>query len=170
MKLRTLVLTAMLAVLASFSTLAAAQTAASQAVGPIWIAMPASSAVMQSLEVKAAAKGNIIVTVTGTVNYEHTQGNQGAYCLQLSQTSGYTGGCVPDGGSDSAVRSFIASDMPTTVSGFGASEQYSIVRSWPVTAGTTYTFYLNGYASGFNAAYLFQPSITAIFVPGTLAQ
>jgi hypothetical protein len=170
MKFRMVVLTAMLAVVCSFASLAAAQASAGQTLGPIWIGVPGSAAAMQSLEVKAPLKGNMIVTVTGAVNYEHTQGSQGNYCLQLSQTSGYVGGCVPDGGSDSAVRNFIASDFPTTVAGFGQTEQYSIVRSWPVTAGATYTFYLNGYASGFDAVYLFQPSITATFVPGTLGQ
>ena len=170
MKIRMMVLTAMLAVTCSFASLAAAQASAGETMGPIWIEMPESAGVLQSLQVKAPAKGNIIVTVTGTVDYEYTSGSQASYCLQLSQTSAYTGGCVPDEGSDSAVRSFIAPDTPTTLANFGASEQYSIVRVWPVTAGTTYTFYLNGYEGGFNTVYLFQPSITALFVPGTLAQ
>jgi hypothetical protein len=44
-----------------------------------------------------------------------------------------------------------------------------MIRVWPVTAGTNYAFYLNGYESGFTSALLFQPAITALFVPGTLA-
>jgi hypothetical protein len=172
MKFRVVVLAATLILMCSFATpQAQAQAAVAQVKGPIWISVPGSPAPLQSIQVKAPAAGNI--TVTGTVNYQHTLGTQGYYCLQLSETSGYIGGCIPNGGSDSAVRSYIASDFPTTVPGFGALEQYSIVRTWPVTAGTTYTFYLNGYGNGFTGTgtglWLFQPSITALYVPGTLA-
>ena len=174
MKFRVVVLAATLILMCSFATpQAQAQAAVAQVKGPIWISVPGSPAPLQSIQVKAPAAGNITVTVTGTVNYQHTLGTQGYYCLQLSETSGYIGGCIPNGGSDSAVRSYIASDFPTTVPGFGALEQYSIVRTWPVTAGTTYTFYLNGYGNGFTGTgtglWLFQPSITALYVPGTLA-
>jgi hypothetical protein len=169
MKSRAIVLATTLILTCTFTRLAAAQAAAVREVrGPIWIRVQTSAGPMQSIHVKAPATGNITVTVTGTVVYEHTLGTEGYYCLQLSQTSGYIGGCIPDEGSDSAVRSSIAADFPTTVPNFGASAQYSIVRTWPVTSGATYTFYLNGYASGFNSAWLFQPAITALYVPGTL--
>jgi len=158
-----------LVLMCSLTTLLAGQAAVSQVRGPIWITVHTIAAPLQSITVKAPAKGNIIVTVTGSFNYDHTQGTQGDYCLALSQTSGNVGGCIPNAGSDSAVRNYVASDFPTTVPAFGMLEQYSIVRTYPVTAGTTYTFYLNGYAGGFTAAYLFQPSITALYVPGTLA-
>lgn len=168
MKSRAAVLATTLILMCSFTTLAAAQAAVKEVRGPIYIAMPASAGAMQSIQVKAPAKGNLTITVTGTVIYEHTQGAEGIYCLQLSKTSRDVGGCVPDAGSDSAIRSYIAPSVPTTVSGFGASEQYSIVRTWPVTAGTTYTFFLNGYETGFSNAWLFQPAMTAVYVPGTL--
>ena len=155
--------------LGSFASMAVGQAAVREVRGPIWIAMPGSAGAMQSITVKPAQTGNLTVTVTGTVVYEHSFGTAGNYCLQLSPTSGNVGGCVPDSGSDSAIRSYLASDSPSTVPGFGASEQYSIVRTWPVTAGKTYTFYLNGYESGFSSAWLFQPAMTALFVPGTLA-
>jgi hypothetical protein len=147
---------------------AVAQAAVGEVRGPIWILVPTSAKPLQSIRVKAPATGNITVTVTGTVNYQHTLGTQGYYCLQLSQTSGYIGGCTPNGGSDSAIRSFIASGFPTTVPNYGALAQYSIVRTWPVTSGATYTFYLNGYQTNLNNSWLFQPAITALYVPGTL--
>jgi len=148
-----------------------AQNAAVRQVrGPIWISVPTSAAALQSIEVKAPATGSIVVTVTGTVDYSHTLGTQGFYCVDLSATSGDIGGCIPNTGSDSAVRGSIASAMPTTVSGYGASAQYSIMKVFPVTANDTYNFYVNGYATGLTPTYLFQPSITALFVPGTLAQ
>jgi hypothetical protein len=168
MKSPAVVLATTLILMCSFTTLAKAQAAVGEVRGPIWISVPASAEPMQSIQVKAPAAGNITVTVTGTVVYEHTLGTEGSYCLQLSQTSGNVGGCVPDEGSDSAIRSYIASGFPTTVPDFGASAQYSIVRTWPVTSGTTYTFYLNGYETDLNAAWLFQPAITAAYVPGTL--
>ena len=90
--------------------------------------------------------------------------------MQLSQTSGDVGGCVPDEGSDSAIRFYVAADFPTTQSGYGMLTPYSIVRVWPVAADTSYTFYLNGYESSFNLISLFQPSITVLYVPGTLAE
>lgn len=169
MKSRGAILATVLLLMCAATKVVVAQAAVREARGPIWISVPASAAPMQSIQVKAPANGNIIVTVTGTMVYEHSLGTQGFYCLALSETSGNVGGCVPDGGSDSAVRSSIASGSPTTVPGYGASEQYSIVRTFPVTAGDTYTFYLNGYGNGFTGAWLFQPAVTALYVPGTLA-
>jgi hypothetical protein len=171
MKCRTVVLASMLFLISSLATLAVAQSAAvSQVRGPIWISVPTSAAPLQSIKVKAPAAGNVIVTVTGSINYEHTLGTEGVYCLALSETSGNIGGCIPDSGSDSAVRGYIAAAAPSTVPGFGALEQYSIVRVYPVSANDTYTFYLNGYQTGFGLTDLFQPSITALYVAGTLAQ
>ena len=146
----------------------AAAVSTKQTLGPIWIAMPTASAPLQSLTVTAPATGMMIVTVAGSVNYLHTNGIQGFYCVSLSKTSGDTGGCVPNAGSDSAMRNYVAAAVPTTVPGFGASEGYSIVRIWPVKIGVTYTFYLNGYETGMDAASLFQSTITALWVPGTL--
>lgn len=168
MKVRRVVLAATLTLMCSFTSLAMAQAGVLQARGPIWIAVPTSAAALQSITVKAPANGNMIVTVTGTVTYDHSMGVQGDYCLELSQTSGDTGGCIPAAGSDSALRAYVAAAVPSTVPGFGAGEQYSIVRVWPVTKGSTYTFYINGLQTGFNSVYLFQPSITAMFLPGTL--
>jgi hypothetical protein len=169
MKSRAVAFAAIVVLICSFTSLAAAQAAVREVRGPIWVSVPSSAAGLQSITVKAPANGNLTITVTGTVVYEHTLDTEGAYCLQLSPTRSNVGGCVPDAGSDSAIRSYMASGVPTTVPGFGASEQYSIVRTWPVTAGTTYTFYLNGYGSGFSSAWLFQPAMTAVYVPGTLA-
>lgn len=167
MKSNVVFVAATLILMSAFGKLASAQ-AVGEVRGPIWISLSTSAAALQKIEVKAPAAGNMMVTVTGTLVYEHTLGTAGSYCLQLSERSGNTGGCVPDEGTDSSIRNYIAADFPTTVSGFGTSEQYSIVRIWAVTAGTTYTFYLNGYENGLTA-WLFQPSITVLYVPGTLA-
>ena len=169
MKLRAFVFATVLILMGSFGKLALSQVAAVREVrGPIWTFVPTSAAPLQSIAVKAPANGNIIVTVTGTMVYEHLLGTQGNYCLQLSTTASFVGGCVPDSGTDSAVRSYIAAGVPSTVPGFGASEQYSIVRTYPVVAGQTYTFYLNGYENDLNSSWLFQPAMTALYVGGTL--
>ena len=168
MKMRRVVLAATITLVCSLASLAAAQDDVLQVRGPIWIAMPSSSGRLQSITVKAPANGNMIITMTGTVNYSHTLGAEGFWCLTLSKTPGDTGGCVPMAGSDSAIRSYFSTGDSSTVPNFGASQPYSIVRTWPVTAGITYTFYLNGYISGLGTTYLFQPSATAVFVTGTL--
>ncbi len=169
MKSRAIFAATVLFLLGSFGRLAMAQNAAVLEVrGPIWRSVPTAATSLQTIQVKAPANGNMTVTVTGTVVYEHTAGTQGNYCLQLSQTAGYVGGCIPAAGSDSAVRSYIAAGAPSTVPGFGASEQYSIVRTYPVVAGHTYTFYLNGFENNLNSSWLFQPAMTAMYVPGTL--
>jgi hypothetical protein len=146
----------------------AAGPSVAQTRGPIWITMPTSSGQLQSITVKAPATGNMIITAAGSVDFLHTAGTQGDYCVSLSKTSGDTGGCVPMAGSDSAMRNYIAAGFPTTVPGFGMHEGYSIVRVYPVSVGVTYTFYLNGYQQGLDGASLFQPSLTALWVPGTL--
>ena len=170
MKFRAVVLATALIAMFSMPRLANAQlSAASQARGPIWVSVPTAPKALEALAVKAPASGNVIVTVTGTLIYEHNLGTQGWYCLALSQTAGNVGACVPNGGSDSATRGSIAAGEPSTVPGFGASQTYSIVRVYPVNFGATYDFYLNGDATGFTGAWLFQPSITAVFVPDTLA-
>jgi hypothetical protein len=169
MKFRAFAFAITLLLMGSLSSLAFGQAAVREVRGPIWISMPSSAGALQSITVKPGASGNVILTVTGSVVWEHNSGTQGNYCLQVSTTSGNVGGCVPDVGSDSAIRNYIAADYPTTVAGFGQTEQYSIVRTFPVTAGTTYTFYLNGYGSGFIGAWLFQPAMTALYVPATLA-
>lgn len=168
MKIRMTVLAAALLLASGLAQLAMAQDAVRQVRGPIWISVPATAGAMQSEAIKAPANGYVMVTVTGTFNYSHTYGTAGSYCLQLSTTSGYTGGCVPDAGSDSAVRGYVAAAVPTTIPGFGASEQYSIIRQYTVSAGGTYTFYLNGWESGLPNTWLFQPTITVLFVPGAL--
>ncbi len=69
--------------------------------------------------------------------------------------------------SDTAVRSYVPASFPSTGDReFGTP--YSIVRVFPVTAGATEIFYLNGYANGFDACFLFQSSLTALFVPAAM--
>jgi hypothetical protein len=158
-----------LVLMCGFATMAAPQ-AVREVRGPTWISVTSSAVVLQSIQVKAPKAGYITVTVTGTFVYEHTIGNQGTYCLELWQKPGAVAGCVPEADEDAAIRSYISADTPSTVPLFGASAQYSIVRTWPVTAGTTYTFYLNGYQTGLDESFLFQPSITAVYIPETLEE
>jgi hypothetical protein len=144
----------------------------SQVIGPNWIIVPTYSTSLtplQSITVKAPANGNMIVTAAGSVTWEFTTGVNADWCLQLSQTPGYVRGCAPDLGTDSAIRFYTAADFPTTMNGYGETTPYSIVRSWPVTAGASYTFYLNGWENNYNGVWLFHPSLTVLYAPGTLA-
>ena len=171
MNIRAMALTAALLATASLPKLASAQNSAVvQNRGPIWVSVPKSPASLETITAKAPANGYFIVTTTGALVYEHNHGTQGWFCLALSPVAGNVGGCVPDSGSDSAVRGDISAAEPSTVPGFGATTPYSIVRTYPVINGDTYTFHLNGDATGFTAAYLFQPSITVLFVPSLLAE
>ena len=170
MNIRTIALTAALLATASLPKLGTAQNSAVlQNRGPIWVSVPNSPASLETITAKAPENGYFIVTTTGSIIYEHNQGTQGWFCLALSPVAGNVGACVPDAGSDSAVRGDIAAAEPSTVPGFGATTPYSIVRTYPVTAGGTYTFHLNGDAAGFTGAFLFQPSITVLYVPSLLA-
>jgi hypothetical protein len=167
MKFRAFVFATTLILTGSFATHARAQVTASKEVrGPSSITVTDSSEALQSIEVKAPAAGNLVIIATGTMIYEHTEGTAGSFCLQLWDISGYVGGCEPDA-TDSAIRSYIAPGQASSASQ-GTSVPYSIVRTWPVKAGVTYKFYLNGNAGGFESASLFQPAITAIYVQGTL--
>lgn len=171
MNIRAMTLTAALLATASLPKLATAQnSAAVQNRGPIWVSVSTSPASLETISAKAPANGYFIVTTTGSFIYEHNEGTQGWFCLALSPIAGNVGGCVPNTGSDSAVRGDIAAAEPSTVTGFGATIPYSIVRTYPVIAGDIYTFHLNGDATGFTAAYLFQPSITVLYVPSLLAE
>ena len=169
MNIRAMALTAALLATASLPKLTSAQkSAVVQNRGPIWVSVPTSPASLEMIAAKAPANGYFIVTTTGSLIYEHNQGTQGWFCLALSPVAGNVGGCVPNAGSDSAVRGDISAAEPSTVAGFGATTPYSIVRTYPVVAGNTYTFYLNGDATGFTGAFLFQPSITVLYVPNFL--
>lgn len=138
--------------------------------GPIWVSVPTTGVGtrLQSITVRPASSGYVTVTATGTMTYDHTLNTEGNYCLDLHTVSAYVGGCTPMSGSDSAIRSYIPSGFPTTRAGFGPGDAYSIKRTWPVTANTSYTFYLNGYAKGLSQAYLFHPTITVIYTPRLL--
>ena len=171
MNIRALALTAALLVTASLPKLACAQNSAVvQNRGPIWVGVPNLPASLEAITAIAPANGYFIVTTTGSIIYEHNQGTQGWFCLALSPTAGNVGACVPDAGSDSAVRGDISAAEPSTVPGMGATTPYSIVRTYPVTAGLPYTFHLNGDATGFTGAWLFQPSITVLYVPDILTE
>ncbi len=54
--------------------------------GPIWVTIPSASTVLGSISVTSPYNGYVMVTATGTVGFNHTAGNQGFYCLDLSDT------------------------------------------------------------------------------------
>jgi hypothetical protein len=144
-------------------------SAVKQEVGPIWVTIPSTPAFLSSISVTPKYNGYVMVTATGTISFNtHTPPASGFFCLDLSDDEGYTGGCAPIGGSDTAVRSFVPASFPPTGAGNDFGIPYSIVKVFPVTAGVTMTFYLNGYATGFGNCWLFQPSLTALFVPVAL--
>jgi hypothetical protein len=87
----------------------------------------------------------------------------GSICLDLSDTANNIDGCKPVVGSVTAWRSFLPANLGSE---FGLS--YSIVETFAVAAGITYTYYLNGYTLGFSSSFLFHPTLTAIFAPNAL--
>lgn len=131
----------------------------------IWAAIPGAAANLRSITATLPGAGRVIVTATGTVTYGHNSGSTGFICLDLSGVSGDTGGCVPMSGSATAVRSFVPNSFPTFTE---TSMPYTIIETFPVTAGGARTFYLNGYATGLVSSYLFHPTFTVLFVPRAL--
>lgn len=152
---------------ANFNTLKSQMPAVKQSVAGPWVAIPSVAGQISTISVTPPGDGYVMVTATGMVSITHTSGSSGVYCLDLHNTAGYVGGCAPAAGSDTAIRSYIPSGFPTTgTSDYGTP--YSIVKVFAVTSGTAATFYLNGYATGLDAAVLFQPALTALFIPNAL--
>ena len=143
----------------------------------VWITVPISADYatnstkgLQAFTATSPVFGYVMVTATGTLNYTHVNGTQSSFCLQLSQTKGYVRGCVPDSGTDASIRGTVPAAAATDVTGYGAGHPYSIVKIWPVTAGASYTFWLNGTVKGMATGgnFLFHPTITVLFVPSYL--
>lgn len=134
----------------------------------IWIQIPTTASALQSITVTAPATGYLLVTVSGTVSVTYSGSGDCVLKLDLDPTSAYIRGCVPDTGTYSAIRSLMPSAwIPNTgTADFGIP--YSISDWYSVTGGTAYTYYLNGLATGFSGAYLFQPTIVALFFPKTM--
>jgi hypothetical protein len=146
----------------NFSTLRNAMPAVKQNKGVIWVAVPTSGTTVQSITVTPPADGYVTVMAAGSVNVNSTS-SEGNTCLDLSDTANYIGGCIPMQGSTTAWRSHLPANFGNDI---GLS--YSIVETFAVTAGNTYTYYLSGYATGFSSPYLFHPTLTVIFVPNAL--
>ncbi len=143
------------------------QSQVKQVTGPPWTTIPSSADVLSSISASPPGKGYLIVTATGTVSFTHTAGTPGYYCLDLSETENDVDGCGPMSGSDSGVRSRIPANFPSTGSSdFGVP--FTIVKVYEVTDSSTRTFYLNGYATDLDSAYLFHAAITVLFVPAAL--
>jgi hypothetical protein len=152
----------------NFSSLAA-QMPGARNVRSEWGQVPGSANAIQSVTITPPAAGQALVFASGSFNVFHTQGNTLSYCVQVSTTAGDTSGCPPGSGRYFAVRSSWAATISSTdANGFGVG--YSIVALFPVAAGSAQTFYLNGYstATGTDTVWLFQPSLTVLFVPNTL--
>jgi len=151
----------------SIGAAAASGEVAVKEVRSTWITVDDHPEALESLETTAPADGTMLVTAAGSVNYESTNGTVGNYCLTLAQAPRNVEACEPAGSTNVAVRNYIAADFPTTESGVGMLQSYTLVRTWSVQAGHSYSFYVNGYQGGMTVS-LFQPSITALFVPGKL--
>jgi hypothetical protein len=91
--------------------LTTAQPAVGELRGPIWISVATTAKPLQSIKVVAPGAGNITVTVTGTVVYEHTQETQGDYCLQLSKTQAMLGDAYP---TRDRIQRFAPTSQPTS--------------------------------------------------------
>ncbi len=143
--------------------------AVKQKVGSVWTTMPTTAGTnIDSITVTPSADGFVVVTASGGVNYNFTSGGgDGFICVALSDVNNDTGACVPNSSTGLAVRSTIPSASPTTGSN-GIGVPYNIVKVYPVNAGITSTYYLNGYATGFDSAYLFHQTLTALYVPAAL--
>ena len=141
--------------------------AVKQAVGAIWTIMPTvSNTNINSITVTPPANGYVIITATGSVIYGFTTGgSNGGICLALNNVTDDTGACAPNSSKGKALRTVIPSDSPSNTAG---GWPYSIVKVFPVSKSTSSTFYLNGYASYLDSAYLFHPTLTALFVPNAL--
>lgn len=141
--------------------------AVKQAIGAIWTIMPTvTNTNINSITVTPPADGYVIVTATGEVIYDFTTGgSNGSICLALNNITNDTGACVPNSSTGKALRTSIPSASPSTTAG---GWPYSIVKVFPVSASTSSTFYLNGYGLYLDSAYLFHPTLTALFVPNAL--
>jgi len=133
--------------------------------GNIWVTIPTTVGELMSITFTAPSSGAVIIEASGTVAYSDSSGASGGfYCLDLSDTTADAGGCTPNTGSRSAIRSYIPAGMPNMDSGLGFG--YSIREVVNVISGASYTWYLNGRVSGTDVtAFLFHPVLTALFVP-----
>jgi hypothetical protein len=131
--------------------------------------MTSTPAALMSISVTPPGNGYVLLTATGTVGVTHSVGELGHFLLQVSDVEGEATGYK----GQAALESYIPTGFPSTVAPSGAANldfgiPYSIVKVFPVNAGGSYTFYLNGYASGLNTAALRNPMMTAVFIPNAL--
>jgi hypothetical protein len=152
---------------ANFTAIANQMPAVKQSLSGIWITIPAAADQLSSISFTAPGTGYAMIFATGSISLDTAASTASYVCIDLADTSAYVGGCQPALGSDTAVRSFLPATFPDTGAG-GYDIPYSIIKVIPVTSGVTYTYYLNGYATGMTAASLFQPNMTVLFVPNLL--
>jgi len=153
---------------ANFTAVANQMPAVKQTLPGPWITITSTASELTSISFTAPSNGYAMIFASGMMNVGTTTTSTIAYvCVDLDATSGYTGGCTPMGGTNSAVRSDLPAGFPNT-GNTGYAIPYSIIKVIPVTSGTTYHYYLNGLATGLTFASLFQPSMTVLFVPNLL--
>ena len=118
------------------------------------------------ITVTAPANGFMYVSASGSLSLiKNSSAAAGSWGLDLHTSPDEGPGWVPMAGSKSAARGwFPASWVFTTEMGI----PFHIQEVFPVAAGVTYSFYLNGRVTGFSTASAFHPSIVAIFIPSGL--
>ena len=150
---------------ANFTAVANQMPAVKQSLSGIWIAMPAAAAQLSVISFTAPGNGFAMIFATGSIYLDTLASTASFACIDLDAASAYTGGCTPMAGSDTAIRTYLPATFPDTT---GFASPYSIIKVIPVTSGTAYSYYLNGYATGTTSAYLYQPNMTVLFVPNAL--
>jgi hypothetical protein len=151
----------------NFPAVAKQMPAVKQVLSGTWMSIPiqASGSQLTSISFTPKRDGYVTTFATRSVAVDTIANTTAFTCIDLDVTSGYTGGCTPLGGSGTAYRSSFPNTFP--VSG-DLQFPYTLVKTIVVSSGVTYTYYLNGYATGMTVAYLFQPNIVAIYTPNLL--
>ncbi|MDF1574502.1 MAG: hypothetical protein P1P86_04845 [Bacteroidales bacterium] len=137
-----------------------------QSFSSIWNTLTDSYNDIASVTVTAPADGYFYVTGTGTISLEKSSSAAAGFWGMDLHTAPDTGpGVIPMMGSHSATRGYFQSSWIFTAN---MGIPFHLMEVFPVVQGTSYSYYLNGIASGFSAASVFHPSIVVLFVPSSM--
>lgn len=152
---------------ANFTAVAQQMPAVKQSLSGIWIAIPVTAGQLSTISFTAPGTGYAMIFANGSIYLDTLASTAAFACIDLDATSAYVGGCIPNSGSDTAIRTYLPATFPDTTE---FAIPYSMIKVIPVTSSTTYSYYLNGLATGTAAsgAWLFQPNMTVLFVPNLL--
>ncbi len=131
-----------------------------------WATVTTSYNDLARITVTAPASGFLLVTASGTFSLVKNSGAAaGHWAVDLHTSPDAGPGVTPNIGSKSAARGWIQDTWVfTTEMGI----PFHLQEVFAVSAGGTYSFYLNARATGFSAAFLFHPNIVALFIPSGL--